>query len=371
VTNLAQTPLSDRLRSLVDTVQHNERTLRRFQNVELRLIGAQDFTSFLDILFNHLPQEFSLTSVTLWLEYRAPMLLELLEPIALRALDHPGLKTSREGGLAAQRLCEEGRPWLGRPREPDDGARRAFFGDARTTASAILLPLAAGDTVSGYLCLGSDDPSRFGDGMATDILERFANIVTASLDNVGHRERLKQLGMTDSLTGLANRRYFDERLREALMRAARHGVPVSCLFIDIDSFKRINDMCGHQTGDRALAAVAACVRQQVRLGDIVARYGGEEFAALLQGDRADALTVAERARLAVERLDPQDDRGERIALTVSIGVAARMAGTTPADAVSLGRAMMEEADRAMYQAKHNGRNRIEALVKAGSDEAER
>jgi diguanylate cyclase (GGDEF)-like protein len=113
------------------------------------------------------------------------------------------------------------------------------------------------------------------------------------------------------------------------------------------------------------------VRQQVRLGDIVARYGGEEFAALLQGDRADALTVAERVRLAVERLDLQDDRGERIALTVSIGVAARMAGTTPADAVSLGRAMVEEADRAMYQAKHNGRNRIEALVKAGSDEAAR
>jgi diguanylate cyclase (GGDEF)-like protein len=371
VTNLAQTPLSDRLRSLVDTVQHNERTLRRFQNVELRLIGAQDFTSFLDILFNHLPQEFSLASVTLWLDDRAPILLELLEPIALRAFDYPSLMTSREGGLAAQGLCVEGRPWLGRPSELDDVARRAFFGAAHTPASAILLPLAAADTVSGYLCLGSDDPSRFGGGMATDILERFASIVTASLDNVVQRERLKQLGMTDSLTGLANRRYFDERLREELMRAARYGVPVSCLFIDIDSFKRINDTYGHQSGDRALAAVAACVRQQVRLGDTVARYGGEEFAALLQGDRADALIVAERVRMAVERLGLQDDHGERIALTVSIGVAARMAGGAPADAVSLGRAMMEEADRAMYQAKRNGRNRVEALVKAGGDEAAR
>jgi diguanylate cyclase (GGDEF)-like protein len=204
--------------------------------------------------------------------------------------------------------------------------------------------------------------------MGTDILERFARIVTASLDNVAHRERLKQLGMTDSLAGLANRHYFDERLREELMRAARYGVPVSCLFIDIDSFKRINDTCGHQTGDRALAA---CVRQQVRLGDTVARYGGEEFAALLQGDRADALTVAERVRLAVERLDLQDDHGECIALRVSIGVAARMAGGASADAVSLGRAMMEDAAHAMYQAKRNGRNRVEALVKAGSDEAAR
>ncbi|PQV49935.1 diguanylate cyclase [Paraburkholderia sp. BL21I4N1] len=375
MTNSAQTPLSDRLRSLVDTVQHNERTLRRFQNVELRLIGAQDFASFLDTLFSHLPREFSLASVTLWLDDRAPMLLELLEPGAMRALGLPGLKTSREGGLAAQGLCDEGRPWLGRPAQRDDAVCRAFFGEVRThdshthdstiPASAILLPLAAGDTVSGYLCLGSDDPERFGEGMATDILERFASIVTASLDNVAHRERLKQLGMTDSLTGLANRRYFDERLREEIMRAARYSVPVACLFIDIDSFKRINDTYGHQTGDRALAAVAACVRQQVRLGDTVARYGGEEFAALLQGDRADALTVAERVRLAVERLALQDDRGDRIALTVSIGVAARTISGAPAEAITYGRAMLEEADRAMYQAKRNGRNRIEALAKAG------
>jgi diguanylate cyclase (GGDEF)-like protein len=362
VTNPAQTPLSDRLRSLVDTVQHNERTLRRFQNVELRLIGSQDFASFLDTLFRHLPEEFSLTRVTLWLDDRAPMLLELLDPAALRELDYSSLKTAREGGLAAQALCEEGRPWLGRPHELDDAALHAFFGDAPAPASAIVLPLAAGETVSGYLCLGSDDGGRFGEGMATDILERFASIVTASLDNVAHRERLKQLGMTDSLTGLANRRYFDERLREELMRAARYGAPVGCLFIDIDSFKVINDTYGHQTGDRALAAVAACVRQQVRLGDTVARYGGEEFAALLQGDRADALTVAERVRLAVERLALQDDQGEPIALTVSIGVAARTVNGTPADAVTLGRAIMDEADRAMYQAKRNGRNRIEALV---------
>lgn len=371
VTNLAQTPLSARLRSLVDTVQHNERTLRRFQNVELRLIGAQDFASFLDTLFRHLPQEFSLTGATLWLDDRTPMLLELLEPDALDALDQPGLKTSREGGLAAQSLCEAGRPWLGRPNELDEPARRAFFGKAGTPASAILLPLAAGDTVSGYLCLASDDPARFGEGMGTDILERFASIVTASLDNVAHRERLKQLGMTDSLTGLANRRYFDERLREELMRAVRYGVPVACLFIDIDSFKRINDTYGHQTGDRALAVVAACVRQQVRLGDTVARYGGEEFAALLQGDRTDALVVAERVRLAVERLDLQDDHGERIALTVSIGVAARTVSGAPSDAVALCHAIIEEADRAMYQAKHNGRNRVEALTSANDNRAAR
>lgn len=361
VSNLAQTPLSDRLRALVDTVQHNERTLRRFQDVELRLIGAQDFASFLDTLFVHLPKEFALASVTVWLDDRAPMLRDLLEPVALRALDLRHLKTSREGGLAGSRLCETGRPWLGRVGEMDEVSRVTFFGDAAAPASAIVLPLAAGGKVSGYLCLGSQDPARFGVGMATDILERFASIVTASLDNVAHRERLKQVGMTDSLTGLANRRYFDERLREEIQRAARYSVPVACLFIDVDCFKRINDTYGHVTGDRALALVAACVRQQVRLGDTLARYGGEEFAALLQGDRSDALVAAERVRHAVERLDLQDDTGGRIALTVSIGVAARTIVGNAHEAAAMGQALIEAADRAMYQAKSNGRNRVEVL----------
>ncbi|MGF6374173.1 diguanylate cyclase (GGDEF)-like protein [Paraburkholderia sp. RAU6.4a] len=106
------------------------------------------------------------------------------------------------------------------------------------------------------------------------------------------------------------------------------------------------------------------MRQQVRLGDTVARYGGEEFAALLQGDRSDALTVAERVRRAVENLDVRDEHGELIALTVSIGVAGRVVAGSPAEAMSLGQAMMDEADRAMYQAKRNGRNRIEAQVDA-------
>lgn len=362
MTNLAQTPLSDRLRALVDTVQHNERTLRRFQNVELRLIGAQDFAAFLDTLFTHLPQEFALATVSVWLDERTPILRDLLDPAALNALNQHNLKTGREGGLAATRLCESGRPWLGRISEMDETARAVLFDAAAAPASAIVLPLAAGDQASGYLCLASQDEGRFAEGMATDILERFASIVTASLDNVAHRERLKQLGMTDSLTGLSNRRYFDERLREEIQRAARYSLPVACLFIDVDCFKRINDTYGHLTGDRALAAVAACVRQQVRLGDTLARYGGEEFAALLQGDRSDALIAAERVRHAVELLDLQDDNGERIALTVSIGVTARTIAGGGQHAAELGQALMEEADRAMYRAKHGGRNRVEVFA---------
>ncbi len=100
VTYSAQTPLSDRLRSLVDTVQHNERTLRRFQDVEVRLIGAQAFASFLDTLFGHLPREFLLSTVTLWLDERAPLLVEL-DPAALRATD----RAASPATCAGQATC--------------------------------------------------------------------------------------------------------------------------------------------------------------------------------------------------------------------------------------------------------------------------
>ncbi len=360
VTNLAQTPLSDRLRALIDTVQHNERTLRRFQDVELHLIGAQDFRSFLDTLFTRLPREFTLTGVLLWLDDRAPMLHELLSPEApYRPASHQ-LKTARQIGEAGAQLCKEGRPWLGKARDMGETARNAFFEGQTPAASAIVLPLTSGDRAMGYLCLGSDNAGRFAEGMATDILERFATIVNASLDNVAHRERLKQLGMTDPLTGLANRRYFDERLREETTRAARYALPVACLFIDIDGFKQINDAYGHPMGDRALVHVAACVRQQVRLGDTLARYGGEEFAALLQGDLKDAMVVAERVRQAVSKLELLDESGTRIGLTVSIGVSARTSKRRD-DPSTLGATLIDEADRAMYLAKRNGRNRVRAL----------
>lgn len=380
------TPQSVRLRALVDTVQRNERTLRRFQDVELQLIRAQDFPSLCRVLLDYLPREFGLERVTLWLNDTLPLLHELAlrhaSSGAKRADGNNGkaassLKTSREMGDAAARLCSQGRPWLGAPAAMDDAARNACFGSEPRPASLALLPLATNGQPSGYLCLASDNESRFAPGMATDMLERFTVIVAASLDNVAHREQLERLGATDALTGLPNRRYFDERLREETTRASRYRLPLGCLFIDIDGFKPINDAYGHAVGDRALAMVGACLRKQTRLGDTIARYGGEEFAVLLQGDLKDSLVVAERMRAAVAQLDLRDnestnespsdspndsaENGKRIPLTVSIGVSAH-GMHQGADLDSLGRTLVDEADRAMYKAKSGGRNRVATLV---------
>ena len=356
------------LAALIETVQRNERASKSFQDVELRLIGAHDWCAFLEGMFVYLPEVFRLTSAGIWLDVRTPLLRDLLESECGRADLEANLKSGLRGGLALSRLCAANRPWLGRISELGElepAASEAFFGAQAPAGSAIVLPLLSRAQVLGYVCLASDDPERFDASMGTDLLMRFSSVAAASLDNVAHREHLRKTGVTDPLTGLSNRRYFDERLNHEIRRASSHAAPMSCLFIDIDHFKLINDTHGHALGDLALGAIGTCLKQHVRVGDTVSRYGGEEFVALLLCELPDALAVAERIRRAVEALEVHDDEGGRIALSVSIGVAAYQvnaregaAGNPEADA----RSLLDEADQAMYQAKHQGRNRVSLLA---------
>ncbi|HTR08537.1 MAG TPA: sensor domain-containing diguanylate cyclase [Paraburkholderia sp.] len=364
MTHTRTQPAAD-LAALIETVQRNERALKCFQEVELRLIGAHDWGAFLEGAFVYLPEVLRLTSVTIWLDGRAPLLRDLLESGCGRADLEANLKTGVQGGLALSRLCVAHRPWLGRVSELDPATGETFFGAQAATGSAIVLPLVNRAQVLGYLCVASEDPERFDASMATDLLTRFASVAAASLDNVAHREHLRTTGVTDPLTGLSNRRYFDERLHQEIRRASAHAAPMSCLFIDIDHFKQINDTHGHALGDLALGAVGTCLKQHVRVGDTVSRYGGEEFVALLMCDLHDALAVAERIRRAIEAIELHDDQGARIALSVSIGVAAYQLNAGAAAAgtpEALARTLLDEADQAMYQAKHQGRNRVSLLA---------
>ena len=176
-------------------------------------------------------------------------------------------------------------------------------------------------------------------------------------------ERLKTLSFADALTGVANRRAFDQSLDSEWRRAVRSKQPLSLLMLDIDNFKSFNDTYGHQSGDQCLTAVANELgRVPQRAGDRVARYGGEEFAALLPStDPPGAMALAERMRAAVEALNIPHTAGVGGCVTISVG----RATVESTDGMSA-ETLVAAADAALYNAKRSGRNRVAAAVAVAS-----
>ncbi|MES2728559.1 MAG: GGDEF domain-containing protein [Pseudomonadota bacterium] len=166
-----------------------------------------------------------------------------------------------------------------------------------------------------------------------------------------YTEALRQMALSDSLTSIGNRRYFEARGVEEIQRARRHLQPLSLCLMDLDHFKLVNDTYGHSVGDGVLRDIIHIINDALRAEDILARTGGEEFAILLpHADLRSASIVAERVRQAVRNATFLTERGEHVLVTLSIGVA-----SVDFDSDTIDQAM-EEADAAMYDAKFRGRN---------------
>jgi diguanylate cyclase (GGDEF)-like protein len=178
-------------------------------------------------------------------------------------------------------------------------------------------------------------------------------------DRKALEESLSAQALTDALTGLANRRAFDEALGREWLRTLREGSQMSLLLLDLDHFKAFNDAYGHQVGDDCLRAVAIAVRKSIRGTDTACRYGGEEIAIILpSADAPGAYKVAETVRRAIEDLG-LPHAGNPIGgevLTASVGVATAL--SRDGGTVRLPEALLLAADTALYKAKHLGRNRI-------------
>jgi diguanylate cyclase (GGDEF)-like protein len=169
-------------------------------------------------------------------------------------------------------------------------------------------------------------------------------------------EEMEELATTDALTGLANRRRFEDTLKSEWARALRAGDSLALLMIDVDHFKSYNDRFGHPAGDICLCAIAqAILALEHRSSDLLARYGGEEFLLLLPATTLQgAVTIAEIVRSRIDRLHEQPDGGSQCQVSVSIGCAA----ITPASGLSPSQ-LISASDEALYRAKRNGRNRVE------------
>jgi diguanylate cyclase (GGDEF)-like protein len=214
---------------------------------------------------------------------------------------------------------------------------------------------------AGALCVVDNEPTTLGaadmDGLAALAAEIERQVeagmgmgrpTPATITTTIDVDTLERLAVTDPLTGLANRRGGERSVASEISRARRQRTALSCIFIDIDNFKRINDTFGHQAGDRLLREISDLLRHTLRAYDILVRWGGEEFLLILPGVALDqARRLAERIRAAVERLDTQ-----------GLGPVTISAGTAALDANYDFETMLMAADRRLYEAKSNGRNTV-------------
>src|ERR1700677_1738263 len=349
--------LKRRLMEMTAEAVNNETILKRTQARELTLLRADTLTQLLHAMVDGLRESYSLDAVS----------VVLLDPQhEVRHLLMAGGDRPEEFkqiffvdsliGLAPQ-LTTLHKPWLG----PFIGAdHHLLFPSTPNLKSAALVGLPRKDRVTGALCFGSRDATRFTRHHGTDFLAHLGAVAAVCVENAVNRARLLRAGITDFLTGWHNRRYLQQRLKEELARAQRHSGTMSCLMIDIDRFKSINDGYGHLAGDNALKEIAHRVEAQIRSMDTAARFGGDELAILLpEATAAEAARLAERIREVVAAvpfvLTPQIERS----LTVSVGVASIAPGRHETDLKTVADRLLADADSALYRAKALGRNRVQ------------
>ena len=214
-------------------------------------------------------------------------------------------------------------------------------------------PIFARDELVGFLNIESASVGRF-QGKHAVQMRALADQAAAAIANARLAERLKQLAITDALTGVFNRHGLTQIAEREIFRARRSGRPVAVAVVDVDHFKIVNDRYGHTVGDKVLTAVAECCQENVRSLDVVARLGGDEFVLFLPDtDGEHARVVAERIRERVESDPPLCYSGDaRVGVSVCIGIAAQAGPGVDLDA------LLTAADHALYAAKEAGRNRV-------------
>jgi diguanylate cyclase (GGDEF)-like protein len=354
-------------------LQRHNAYMEALHETTLGLVGRMKFDELIEAVLNRAGALAGTRNGFLILYNDDEKILELKVGLGLFH-NAVGLRIQPGKGLAGQ-IFVTGRPlvipdyakWEGRLEDHHFDGLHAVMG----------IPLKSGDQFAGVIGLGHRGAEKSFGEEEQDALIRLAELATIVLDNARlydrlqrelkerrraqealkeASEKLRRLAMTDQLTQVANRRLFDERLDIEWRRMRRERQPLSLLICDVDHFKAYNDTNGHLAGDDCLRTVAGTIRANVRRpGDLVARYGGEEFAVILsRTDAPGARHVAERIRRAVEALGIVHSTSPIAGyVTISLGSACSLC-----DEQITGKKIIETADRALYEAKRAGRNRV-------------
>lgn len=336
--------------------------------LEYRAHFAESLQHFLERISSRDPQKTYTAILTnskeLLQSERASLLVldETANELSLKASIGLPIEDSEVGRIGmgegiSGRTLETGKPLLVENIDLS-GLKPAPRGRKYKTKSFISYPLTIGGRKIGILNVTDKQGGKNYNEVDLSLLEIIGSQIAVALERAEWQERATEfqlMSITDALTGLLNRRYLEERLNEEVNRSKRYDYPMSFLMIDIDEFKRYNDINGHQAGDLALQMTAHCLKAALRSADVACRYGGEEFSVLLpQTTAQEAEVIADRMRQRVATTTYPNGEAQKLgAVTVSIGI------STFSKHVDTPERVIAAADRALYYAKSQGKNRIE------------
>lgn len=335
--------IGDGLNKMIESIQVRERRLDRFNELSKILIESQEPE---ELLQKALTRMVELTNSHLGIVYVFDERRESLSPVVSYGVSSTELRELNIGeGVAGK--CAEGRKTIVLRDIGAENIPLEVGFSSLMPKGLVWFPMLYKEKLNGVFTVGSLHAYNHDE---IKHIERLVTQIAIALDNALTHKEIERLSLTDPLTSLYNRRYFFERLENDFAKARRHKHSVAVLMIDIDNFKQINDIYGHQQGDLILSDLSRILKEKTRATDLWARYGGEEFIGYVSHSAPEGvLALAEKLRKSVETYAFPGMGGKPV--TVSIGI-----GYYPDDPVKDIEEFVKTADENLYQAKRSGKN---------------
>lgn len=333
------------LGTMMQRLNKNEGLFAKLFDLETQVLMAVDSEAVCFTLLRVLKKKFDLDMVRLWFDPSS-----FMGQCRLSGLSECDVIWLEKGEIISMGLTDK-KVWLLRLCSTEDFPWLNLEDEA--LSSMALLVLGRDNRPFGVLGLGSRDAERFQPKQSTDFLQHLTQIVGLTLENSFARDRLAMLSVTDSLTGIHNRRFFQPHSHQHVSQWFGQGICVACIYFDVDNFKKINDDMGHAVGDEALKRIVEKTKTCIRSQDTLVRMGGDEFVVFLPAcSREKAMEIAQRMVKVCQRLiEGQDSLG----ISVGVSFSAQEADTVV-------KTLVKEADQAMYVAKALGGGRVELVV---------